>query len=157
MRFEKLPLTAPVNMNLNEVRAELVTKTERKIQEMKARSIVLPERRADMCELCDQLSQEIYDFAVNTTIQIADRHHFRGQAANLLDALHEDIHALTNGVLDIVVAASASQGPPPGHSQSVRSTARKRRTVRTTPKFFQIVYSWFKSLRGYKQPEATCC
>ncbi len=144
-------------MNLNEIRAELVTKTERKIQEMKARSIVLPERRADMCELCDQLSQEIYDFAVNTTIQIADRHHLRGRAANLLDELHEDIHALTNGVLDIVVAASASQGPGASNSQSLQPTERKRPTARTTPKFFQVLYSWFKGSRGYKQPEATYC
>lgn len=144
-------------MNLNEIRAELVTKTERKIQEMKARSIVLPERRADMCELCDQLSQEIYDFAVMTIIQIADRHHLRGRAANLLDELHEDIHALTNGVLDIVVAASASQGPGAGHSQTLQSAERKYRTTRTTPKFFQVLYSWFKGVRRYKQPEATYC
>jgi hypothetical protein len=140
-------------MNLNEIRAELVTKTERKIQEMKARSIVLPERRADMCELCDQLSQEIYDFAVKTTIQIADRHHLCGRAASLLDELHEDIYALTNGVLDIVAAASASQGP--GNSQSLQSAERKRRTGRTAPKFFQVLYAWIKSLQGYQQPVAS--
>jgi hypothetical protein len=144
-------------MNLNEIRAELVTKTERKIQEMKARSIILPERRADMCELCDQLSQEIYDFAVKTTIQIADRHHLRGRAANLLDELHEDIYSLTNGVLDIVVAASATQGPGAGNSPSPQPAERKRRASRTTPKFFQVLYSWFKSLRGYKQPATVFC
>lgn len=142
-------------MNLNEIRAELVTKTERKIQEMKARSIVLPERRADMCELCDQLSQEIYDFAVKTTIQIADRHHLRGRAANLLDELHEDIYSLTNGVLDIVVTASTMQGP--GNSPSPQPAERKHRTPRSTPKFFQALYAWFKSWRGYKQPATTCC
>ena len=143
-------------MNLNEIRAELVAKTERKIQEMKARNIILPERTTDMCELCDQLSQEIYDFAVNTTLQIADRHHLRGRAANLLDELHEDIYALTNEALDILIAASAAQGPGAGNSQSLQTTARKRRTVRTTPKFFQVLYTWFKSLRGYKQPAAFC-
>jgi hypothetical protein len=144
-------------MNLNEIRAELVTKTERKIQEMKARSIILPERRADMCELCDQLSQEIYDFAVKTTIQIADRHHLRGRATNLLDELHEDIYSLTNGVLDIVVAASATQGPGAGNSPSPQPAERKRRASRTTPKFFQVLYAWFKSLRGYKQPATVFC
>lgn len=144
-------------MNLNEIRAELVTKTERKIQEMKARSIILPERRADMCELCDQLSQEIYDFAVKTTIQIADRHHLRGRAANLLDELHEDIYVLTNGALDIVIAASATRGPGAGDSPSLQPADKKRRTVLTEPKFFQVLYSWFKGLRGYKQPAATCC
>lgn len=144
-------------MNLNEIRAELVTKTERKIQEMKARSIVLPERRADMCELCDQLSQEIYDFAVKTTIQIADRHHLRGRAANLLDELHEDIYALTNGVLDIVVAASATQGRGDGNAPSPQPTDSKRPTVRTTPKFFQALYSWIKGWRKYEEPATTCC
>lgn len=143
-------------MNLIEIRAELVAKTERKIQEMKARNIILPERRADLCELCDQLSQEIYDFAVNTTIQIADRHHLRSRAAYLLDELHEDIYALTNGALDIVIAASATQGPGPGNAREPQPVARKRRTVRTPPKFFQVIYSWFKSLRGYKQPAAFC-
>lgn len=143
-------------MNLNEIRAELVTKTERKIQEMKARSIVLPERRADMCELCDQLSQEIYDFAVKTTIQIADRHHLCGRAASLLDELHEDIYALTNGVLDIVAAASASQGPRAGNSQSPQPAERKRRAARTAPKFFQVLHAWIKSLQGYQQPVASC-
>lgn len=143
-------------MNLNEIRAELVAKTERKIQEMKARNIVLPERRADMCELCDQLSQEIYDFAVKTTLQIADRHHLRGRAANLLDELHEDIYALTNGALDILVAASSTQGPGAGNSQSLQPAVRKQRTMRTPPKFFQVLYAWFKGLRGYKQPAAFC-
>jgi len=143
-------------MNLNEIRAELVARTERKIQEMKSRNIILPERRADMCELCDQLSQEIYDFAVKTTLQIADRHHLRGRAANLLDELHEDIHVLTNGALDILVAASAGQGPGIGNSPSPQTTSRKHRTVRTTPKFFQVLYIWFKGLRGYKQPAAFC-
>jgi len=134
-------------MNLNEIRAELVTKTERKIQEMKSRSIVLPERRADLCELCDQLSQEIYDFAVNTTIQIADRQHLRSRAAILLDELHEDIYKLTNGALDIVIAASAMQGPGAGNTQTQQPAERKRWKVRTTPKFFQVLYSWFKGLR----------
>ncbi|MBO9613329.1 MAG: hypothetical protein J7619_11565 [Dyadobacter sp.] len=143
-------------MNLNEIRAELVTKTERKIQEMKARNIVLPERRVDMCELCDQLSQEIYDFAVKTTLQIADRHHLRGRAANLLEELQEDIYGLTNGALDILVAASAAQGPGAGNSPSIQTTSRKQRIVRTTPKFFQVLYAWFKGLRGYKQPAALC-
>jgi hypothetical protein len=143
-------------MNLNEIRAELVAKTERKIQEMKARNIVLPERTADLCELCDQLSQEIYDFAVKTTLQIADRQHLRGQAANLLDELHEDIYALTNGALDILIAASATQGPGTGNSQSLQAERRKHRTVRTAPKFFQVLYTWFKGLRGYKQPAAFC-
>lgn len=143
-------------MNLNDIRAELVTKTERKIQEMKARSIILPERRVDMCELCDQLSQEIYDFAVHTTLQIADRHHLRGRAANLLEELHEDIHALTNGALDILVAASSTRGPGAGNAQSLQPEDRKRRVHRTPPKFFQVLYSWFKGLRGYKQPAATC-
>jgi hypothetical protein len=152
MRSRRTPLTAPIMMNLNEIRAELVTKTERKIQEMKARNIVLPERRADLCELCDQLSQEIYDFAVKTTIQIADRHHLHNRAANLLDELHEDIHALTNGALDIVVAASGTRGPGPGNAHEPQPAASRRRTVRTLPKFFQVIYSWFKSLRGYRQP-----
>lgn len=143
-------------MNLNEIRAELVTKTERKIQEMKARNIILPERRVDMCELCDQLSQEIYDFAVNTTLQIADRHHLRGRTADLLEALHEDIYALTNGALDIVVAASASRGPGAGNSAVQQPEERKGRVYRTPPKFFQVLYSWFKGLRGYKQPAVTC-
>ncbi|OJV14845.1 MAG: hypothetical protein BGO21_19375 [Dyadobacter sp. 50-39] len=143
-------------MNLNEIRAELVTKTERKIQEMKARNIVLPERRADMCELCDQLSQEIYDFAVKTTLQIADRHHLRGRTASLLDELHEDIYALTNGALEVLVAASTTQGPGAGNAPVVQGEARKRRTVRNPPRFFQVLYSWFKGLRGYKQPAATC-
>lgn len=155
MRSPRTPLTAPIMMNLNEIRAELVTKTERKIQEMKARSIVLPERRADLCELCDQLSQEIYDFAVKTTIQIADRQHLRGRAANLLDELHEDIHALTNGALDIVVAASGTRGP--GNAQSQQSEKRTRRTLRIPPKFFQVLYSWFKDQRGYRQPAPSCC
>ena len=143
-------------MNLNDIRAELVTKTEHKIQEMKARNIILPERTADMCELCDQLSQEIYDFAVNTTLQIADRQHLRGRAANLLDELHEDIYTLTNGALDVLVAASAAQGPGAGNSASLQTTGRKHRPVRTTPKFFQLLYIWFKGLRGYKQPAAFC-
>ncbi|MGG7664500.1 hypothetical protein [Dyadobacter sp. BHUBP1] len=143
-------------MNLNEIRAELVAKTQRKIQEMKARNIILPQRRADMCELCDQLSQEIYDFAVKTTLQIADRHHFRGRAANLLDELHEDIYLLTNGALDILVAASATQGPGTGNSQSPQNMVRKQRTVRITPRFFQVFYAWIKALRGYKQPAAFC-
>lgn len=143
-------------MNLNEIRAELVTKTERKIQEMKARNIVLPERRVDMCELCDQLSQEIYDFAVNTTLQIADRHHLRGRTAHLLDELHEDIYALTNGALDIVVAASATHGPGAGNSTSLQPEERKRRVYRTPPKFFQVLYSWFRGLRGFKQQPVSC-
>ncbi|SDD43595.1 hypothetical protein SAMN04487996_10135 [Dyadobacter soli] len=134
-------------MNLNDIRAELVTKTERKIQEMKARSIILPERRADMCELCDQLSQEIYDFAVNTAFQIADRNHLRGRVANLLDELHEDIYALTNGALDIIVSAS-TRGPGASHTQEQQPTGKKRRIFRTPPKFFQLVYSWFKGLRS---------
>lgn len=144
-------------MNLNEIRAELVTKTERKIQEMKARSIILPERRVDMCELCDQLSQEIYDFAVKTTLQIADRHHLRGRAAHLLEDLQEDIYALTNGALDILVAASATRGPGAGNSPSPQPAEKKRPAVRTTPKFFQVLYSWVRGLRGYKQPSATLC
>lgn len=135
-------------MNLNEIRAELVTKTERKIQEMKARSIVLPERRADLCELCDQLSQEIYDFAVHTTIQIADRQHLRGHAANLLDELHEDICSLTNGALDIVVAASATRGPGSGMRQSPQPFEQKHPRSRPTPHLFQIVYSWIKGVRA---------
>lgn len=144
-------------MNLNEIRAELVTKTERKIQEMKARSIILPERRADMCELCDQLSQEIYDFAVKTTLQIADRHHLKGRAAHLLEDLQEDIYALTNGALDILVAASATRGPGAGNTPSPQPAEKKRPAVRTTPKFFQVLYSWFRGLRSYKQPSATLC
>lgn len=144
-------------MNLNEIRTELVTKTERKIQEMKARSIILPERRADLCELCDQLSQEIYDFAVKTAIQIADRHHLRGGAAHLLDDLHEDIYALTNGALDIVVAASATRGPGAGNFPSQQAAEQKRPAARTTPKFFQVFYSWIRSWRGYKQPAPVCC
>ncbi|MET7257941.1 hypothetical protein [Dyadobacter fermentans] len=143
-------------MNLNDIRAELVTKTEHKIQEMKARNIILPERTADMCELCDQLSQEIYDFAVNTTLQIADRQHLRGRAANLLDELHEDIYTLTNGALDVLVAASATRGPGAGNSPSLQTADRKHRAVRTTPRFFQVLYIWFKGLRGYKQPAALC-
>ncbi|SEI57912.1 hypothetical protein SAMN05216327_102561 [Dyadobacter sp. SG02] len=143
-------------MNLNEIRAELVTKTERKIQEMKSRSIVLPERRADLCELCDQLSQEIYDFAVNTTIQIADRHHLRSRAASLLDELREDIYNLTNGALDIVVAASSTRGPGAGDTPSQRPAERKRWKILTTPRFFQVLYSWCKGLRVYKQPAAFC-
>ncbi len=143
-------------MNLNEIRAELVAKTERKIQEMKSRNIILPQRRADMCELCDQLSQEIYDFAVKTTLQIADRHHLRERAANLLDELHEDIYTLTNGALDVLVAASTTQSPGAGNSPSLQTTVRKHRPVRTIPKFFQVLYIWFKGLRGYKQPAAFC-
>ena len=141
-------------MNLNEIRTELVTKTERKIQEMKARSIVLPERRADLCELCDQLSQEIYDFAVNTTIQIADRHHLLNRAAGLLDELHEDICALTNGALDIVLAASASRGTGSGTPKSQQPVNPKRTAFRTTPKFFQVFSRWITGLRSYKQPAA---
>lgn len=153
----KTPSNSTRHMNLNEIRAELVTKTERKIQEMKARSIVLPERRADMCELCDQLSQEIYDFAVKTTLQIADRQHLRGRTANLLDELHEDICSLTNGALEIVVAASDTRGNGPGGQQALQPEERKRRTVRNPPRFFQVLYSWVKGLRVYKQPAATGC
>ena len=93
-------------MTLTEIRAEMVMKTERKIQEMKSRNIALPARHMDMCELCDQLSQEIYDFAVNTTIQIADRNHLRQDMAILLEDVHEDISALTNGAIDILLSTS---------------------------------------------------
>jgi hypothetical protein len=139
-------------MTLNEIRAEMVTRTERKIQEMKARSIILPERRVDLCELCDQLSQEIYDFAVNTTIQIADRNHFRGRTASLLDELHDDIYALTNGALDIVVAAS-STGRPGGKiptAASGRTGHFESRPRSNKPNPLLIFYSWIKAWRGYR-------
>lgn len=91
-------------MTLTEIRAEMVMKTERKIQEMKNRNIPLPAHYTDMCELCDQLSQEIYDFAVNTVVQIADRNHLRWDMTTLLEDVHEDICALTNGAIDILLS-----------------------------------------------------
>ncbi|WP_353719101.1 hypothetical protein [Dyadobacter sp. 676] len=137
-------------MTLNEIRTEMVAKTERKIQEMKARSIVLPERRADMCELCDQLSQEIYDFAVKTTIQIADRCHLRGGAGSLLNDLHDDIYALTNGALDILVSASR-RGNNSG--RSVKNEGRTRsRSFRPWP--FHSLCNWLKSF--WHKPLAHC-
>ena len=139
-------------MNLNEIRAELVAKTERKIQEMKARNIILPERTLDMCELCDQLSQEIYDFAVNTTLQIADRQHLRGRAAHLLDELHEDIYTLTNGALDVLVAASATQGPGAGNSPACKPRAGSTGQSVPHPSSFRYFTSGSKDYAGTNNP-----
>ncbi|ACT92785.1 hypothetical protein [Dyadobacter fermentans] len=135
-------------MTLNDIRTEMVAKTEHKIQEMKARSIILPERRADMCELCDQLSQEIYDFAVNTTIQLADRHHLRGGVGALLHDLHDDICDLTNGALDIMVAASDTRGHSGGHRQ--QSSRRNYLPSVLKSGFLQHVQGWIRGLR-YKR------
>ena len=77
--------------------------------------------------------------------------------AHLLEELHEDIYALTNGALDIVVAASATRGPGAGNATTLQPEDRKRRAYRTPPKFFQVLYSWFKGLRGYKQQPAASC
>lgn len=144
-------------MTVNEIRTELIVKTELKIQEMKARSLVLPERRADLCELCDMLSQEIYDYAVKTTIQIADRNHLRKPIPALLDELQEDIYALTNGALDIVVAASSSNNAGTGSAIAVPRAGRKHsapRFVMQRPNSFQLFFSRLRTLWGFKPAAA---
>lgn len=144
-------------MTVNEIRTELIAKTELKIQEMKARSLVLPERRADLCELCDMLSQEIYDYAVKTTIQIADRNHLRMPIPALLDELQEDIYALTNGALDIVVAASSSKNAGTGSAIAVSRAGRKHtapRFVMQRPNSFQLFFSRLRTLWGFKPAAA---
>ncbi|MCF0073040.1 hypothetical protein LZD49_21345 [Dyadobacter sp. CY261] len=145
-------------MTLNEIRTELVQKTERKIQEMKARSIILPERRADMCELCDMLSQEIYDFAVNTTIQIADRNHLRRPVSSVLDELHEDICALTNGALDIIVSVSNMHGS--GKGNPVKPDRQRRSLFYMYPlaRISGQLQSFFSRISGRQEiGQVTCC
>lgn len=152
------PLTAPI-MTLNEIRTELVAKTERKIQEMKARSIILPERRADLCELCDMLSQEIYEFAIHTTRQIADRNHLRKPLPSLLDELHEDICMLTNGALDILVPAPGSGGMT--RTRPAKTSIRKAfrfslPSLFGKPDQLQLFFSRLKGLAGLSTASACC-
>ncbi len=145
---------SPITMTLNEIRTELVTKTERKIQEMKSRNIILPERRADLCELCDMLSQEIYDFAVKTTIQIADRNHLRRPVPSLLADLQDDIHGLTNGAVEIILAASNTPRPDQGRTIAAKTQrAFTSRLMIRKPNYFQLFFSRVKAWWGL-QPVA---
>lgn len=134
-------------MTLTEIRAEMVMKTERKIQEMKSRNIVLPAHHTDMCELCDQLSQEIYDFAINTTIQIADRNHLRQDMATLLEDVHEDISALTNGAIDILLSTSIAESYDLMGIRSERAVEKK--AFRYVPAVSDALFRLFQNLSGW--------
>nr|WP_295928220.1 hypothetical protein [uncultured Dyadobacter sp.] len=134
-------------MTLTEIRAEMVMKTERKIQEMKNRNIALPAHHTDMCELCDQLSQEIYDFAVNTVIQIADRNHLRQEMATLLEAVHEDICALTNGAIDIILSSPIAGRYDLTGAEAQRKVERK--AFRYIPVTGEALLRLFQGLSGW--------
>lgn len=136
-------------MTLTEIRAEMVMKTERKIQEMKNRNIPLPAHHTDMCELCDQLSQEIYDFAVNTVVQIADRNHLRWDMTMLLEDVHQDICALTNGAIDILLSTPSAGKYDLARGGEQRKAERKAFryipvTGETLTRFFQGLSGWIR-------------
>jgi hypothetical protein len=142
-------------MTLEAIRNEIILKTERKIQEMQNRSLNIPKGPVAMCQLCDQLSQEIYDFAVDQAIKTADRTHSRYSAATLLGFLEADLFALTNGAIDILLAGHAINSPrfaPVGslvHSGSRPVFANPGRIFSLRP--IQMLFDWVKGWRLTRQ------
>jgi hypothetical protein len=139
-------------MTLEAIRNEIILKTERKIQEMQNRSLAIPKGPVAMCQLCDQLSQEIYDFAVDQAIKTADRTHSRYSAATLLGFLEADLFALTNGAVDILLAGHTVNNPrfaAVGHSQSRPAFANPGRAFSLRP--IQMLFDWVKGWRLTRQ------
>ena len=142
-------------MTLEAIRNEIILKTERKIQEMQTRSLTIPKGPVAMCQLCDQLSQEIYDFAVDQAIKTADRTHSRYSPAALLGVLEADLFALTNGAIDILLAGHAvnnSKFASAGsrvHSGSKPAFATPGRALSLRP--IQMLFDWFKGWRLTRQ------
>lgn len=142
-------------MTLEAIRNEIILKTERKIQEMRTRSIIIPRGPVAMCQLCDQLSQEIYDFAVDQAIKTADRTHSRYSAATLLGFLEADLFALTNGAVDILLVGQAVNNPrfatagSLGHSRSRPAFASPGCAFSLRP--IQMLFDWVKGWRLTRQ------
>lgn len=143
-------------MTLEAIRNEIILKTERKIQEMQTRSMALPKGQVDMCQLCDQLSQEIYDFAVDQAIKTADRMHVRYNAATLLGFLEEDLYALTNGAIDILLSAQTAHHNyfPKSNQPEMRTRGRLEFTTPGTSislRPLQMLCDWVKGWRLTRQ------
>lgn len=105
-------------MTLIEIRAYVAKETQQKICQIKARKLAFPDKIAARCELCDQLSQEIYDYAVCSVIRLVDRHHLPYNVDALLNTLHEDFVSLSACAVELV-ATSINKHPteypsPPG-------------------------------------------
>lgn len=97
-------------MTFTEIKDQVTMRTQYKVEQMKQRYLILPERLIDRCELCDQLSQEIYDYAVATLIQIVDRNHLHYNPEALLNALHQDFYRLSNEAIEVLFARQCETG-----------------------------------------------
>lgn len=118
-------------MTIREIKDQIAFKTQAKIQQMKQRDILLPEKLVDRCELCDQLSQEIYDNAVLTLLQIVDRNHLPYDPEVLLNSLHEEFMRLSNGAIEVLFARRVRGGElTDGLNNTIAN--RKRHSSATT-------------------------
>lgn len=113
-------------MTVTDIREQIALQTQQKIERMKHRNTFVPARLIDRCALCDQLSQEIYDFAAATVVKIVDRHHLRVNMDILLNALHEDFCKLSNGAIEVLIARQAlqSQASDAGASRNGEANSR---------------------------------
>nr|WP_295932883.1 hypothetical protein [uncultured Dyadobacter sp.] len=104
-------------MTLIEIRAYVAKETQQKVCQIRARKLALPDKIAARCELCDQLSQEIYDYAVCSVIRLVDRHHLPYNVEALLNTLHEDFVSLSASAVELV-SSSPNKHPTEKHSLS---------------------------------------
>lgn len=106
-------------MTVTDIKGQIALQTQRKIEQMKQRKIIVPDRLVDRCALCDQLSQEIYDFATATLVKIVDRYHLHLNMDALSNTLHQDFCKLSNGAIEVLIARQALQG----HASDARTSS----------------------------------
>lgn len=140
-------------MTFTEIKDQVTLRTQCKVQQMKQRYLVLPERIIDRCELCDQLSQEIYDYAVATLIHIVDRNHLRYNLDALLNALHQDFCRLSNDAIEVLFARQQQEGRLNKEQNTVAGLTPARFETKDNPpallaqvwlKPFQFLLTWLK-------------
>ena len=101
-------------MTVTEIKDQVVAKTLGKIEQMKQRDILLPQKLVDRCALCDQLSQEIYDYAVCTLKQIIDRYHLPYDPQILENLLHKELLRLSDAAIEVLFARQMHGRQPAG-------------------------------------------
>ena len=101
-------------MTVIDIKNQVIFKTQLKIHQIKTRNIVLPQQPVDRYRIYDQLSREIYDYAVKTTIDFVDRNEINFDVDSLLNALHPDFCTLSYSAMEILFAKQLESGMQSG-------------------------------------------
>lgn len=140
-------------MTVTEVKNQVIAETQNKIQQMKQRDIPLPEKLIDRCALCDQLSQEIYDYAVCALKQIIDRNHLSYDPEVLENSLHEDVVRLSGAAVEVLFSRQARIGKITG--QQNFGSGKKRLRFATINKNATNRPAWLSALMTIKPSRLT--